>query len=77
MKHIALLLIKFYQLFISPILLPSCRFHPSCSNYAYQAIQVHGFIKGSFLALKRIARCHPFCKGGIDPVPAKNTKIIK
>jgi putative membrane protein insertion efficiency factor len=69
MKYIALALIKAYQLFISPILPRCCRFYPSCSQYAYQAIQRFGFFRGSFLALKRICRCHPFCEGGLDPVP--------
>jgi putative membrane protein insertion efficiency factor len=69
MKQVALFLIKVYKSFISPVLPPSCRFQPSCSTYAYQAIEIYGFIKGSFLALKRLLRCHPFSKGGIDPVP--------
>jgi putative membrane protein insertion efficiency factor len=79
MKQIALFLIKLYQKFISPILPQSCRFYPTCSNYAYQAIEVHGFFKGSFFALKRLLRCHPFCEGGIDPVPSpsQNKKDAK
>jgi putative membrane protein insertion efficiency factor len=71
MKTAALFLIKCYQA-VSAGLPPRCRFQPSCSAYAYQAIENYGFFKGSFLAFKRIIRCHPFCEGGIDPVPDKN-----
>lgn len=74
MKYIALYLIKIYKVF-SSTLPPRCRFQPSCSTYAYQAIEVYGFFKGSFLAFKRIIRCHPFCEGGIDPVPLPNKKL--
>jgi uncharacterized protein len=69
MKTIALAIIRFYQKLISPLLPPSCRFTPTCSHYSYEAIQKHGFIKGSWLAVKRIGRCHPFNPGGYDPVP--------
>jgi uncharacterized protein len=69
MKTIALAIIRFYQKVISPLLPPSCRFTPTCSHYSYEAIQKHGFIKGSWLAIKRIGRCHPFSSGGYDPVP--------
>ncbi|MBU4001932.1 MAG: membrane protein insertion efficiency factor YidD [Proteobacteria bacterium] len=69
MTWIPLLAIKFYQYVISPVLGPSCRYFPSCSEYAYQAIAKYGIIKGVFLSAKRILRCHPFCSGGIDPVP--------
>jgi putative membrane protein insertion efficiency factor len=68
MKRIALFLIKSYK-FVSAPLPPRCRFLPSCSSYAYQAIEMYGFFKGIFLAFKRILRCHPFCDGGIDLVP--------
>jgi len=71
MKQIALFMIRCYKV-ISSTLPPRCRFTPSCSTYAYQAIEIHGFFKGSFLAFKRIIRCHPFCEGGIDEVPLKN-----
>ena len=64
-------LILFYQRWISPLLPPRCRFYPSCSEYALTAIEVHGGIKGSFMATKRICRCHPLCAGGYDPVPGK------
>ncbi|MEA3280939.1 MAG: membrane protein insertion efficiency factor YidD [Thermodesulfobacteriota bacterium] len=65
----ALFLIRAYQYIVSPVLSPSCRFYPTCSEYAYQAVLRYGLFKGSFLALKRILRCHPFNPGGIDPVP--------
>jgi len=64
-----LLLIKAYQYIVSPILTPACRFYPTCSNYAYQALERYGLAKGGRLALKRILKCHPFHSGGIDPVP--------
>jgi putative membrane protein insertion efficiency factor len=62
-------LIKVYQYTLSPLLGPACRFHPSCSEYAYQAILRHGPVNGLLLAVKRILRCHPFHPGGVDPVP--------
>ncbi|MFI3256717.1 MAG: membrane protein insertion efficiency factor YidD [Spirochaetales bacterium] len=62
-------LIRLYQICISPFFPPSCRFYPTCSAYAIEAIQKHGPIKGFFLACKRIIRCNPYCKGGYDPVP--------
>lgn len=68
-KKIMLSLIRFYQLAISPYHKPCCRFTPTCSRYAYEAIVKYGAIKGGYLALKRILRCHPFSKGGYDPVP--------
>ncbi|MDR0800536.1 MAG: membrane protein insertion efficiency factor YidD [Endomicrobium sp.] len=73
MKKIALFLIKCYK-FVSQVLPSVCRFQPSCSTYAYQAIETYGFFKGSFLAFKRIIRCHPFCDGGFDPVPLPKKK---
>lgn len=69
MKQIALLLIRLYQKTISRILPPSCRFTPSCSHYGYEAIEKYGFLKGGWMAIKRISRCHPFHPGGYDPVP--------
>jgi putative membrane protein insertion efficiency factor len=69
MKHVALLLIRGYQRFISPVLPASCRFSPTCSAYTAEAISIHGFWKGTWLGLKRIGRCHPFNPGGFDPVP--------
>ena len=63
------MLIQGYQWLISPFLGARCRFYPSCSEYAKQAILTHGIIKGTLLAIKRLLRCHPFCAGGFDPVP--------
>lgn len=68
---IALTLIRFYQLAISPYLAPRCRFTPTCSHYALVALKEHGLIKGGWLTLKRILKCHPLCTGGYDPVPPK------
>lgn len=63
------LLVRAYQLFISPLLGPHCRFHPTCSHYAIEAVQTHGAIKGGWLALRRVVCCHPLHPGGYDPVP--------
>ncbi|PQP33702.1 membrane protein insertion efficiency factor YidD [Desulfobacteraceae bacterium SEEP-SAG9] len=65
----ALFLIRAYQVLLSPILGSTCRFFPSCSHYAHEAILRYGLFKGLLLAIKRILRCHPFCPGGFDPVP--------
>ena len=62
-------LIRAYQLFIAPLLGPRCRFHPSCSHYAAEAIITHGALGGSWLAVRRVLRCHPWTAGGFDPVP--------
>lgn len=69
MKKLALLLIRFYQRFISPLFPPRCRFYPTCSAYAFTAIERFGLIRGGWLALRRILKCHPFHPGGVDPVP--------
>ena len=70
MKRLLLSLIRFYRHSISPLTPPSCRFNPTCSAYAYEAINKYGVRKGGFLALKRLCRCHPFYKGDpYDPVP--------
>jgi putative membrane protein insertion efficiency factor len=61
--------IKGYQKIISPVLPAACRFYPTCSEYAAQAVAKHGAAKGSWLAARRLARCHPLCEGGLDPVP--------
>ena len=68
-QQLLVLLIRGYQRFFSPLLPPSCRFHPSCSQYALEAVTRHGALKGSWLAVRRLARCHPFNAGGFDPVP--------
>lgn len=69
MKQIALLLIRFYQRCISPLFPAKCRFYPTCSAYAFTAIERFGFFRGGWLALRRILKCHPFHPGGFDPVP--------
>jgi putative membrane protein insertion efficiency factor len=69
MKYIAMGLIRLYQLTLSPLLPPSCRFTPTCSHYGYESFQRFGFFKGAWLTVKRVSRCHPFNPGGYDPVP--------
>jgi putative membrane protein insertion efficiency factor len=69
MRHLLRVLIRAYQLGISPLLGARCRFYPSCSQYALEALSRHGSLKGSWLAMRRLARCHPFHAGGYDPVP--------
>ncbi len=61
--------VTLYRWLISPLLPPACRFHPTCSAYALEALRRHGAARGSYLTVKRLARCHPLCEGGIDPVP--------
>ncbi len=68
LAKVLVLAIRFYQIAISPFLAPSCRFYPSCSEYALTAIGRHGPFRGAWLGLKRLARCHPFHPGGYDPV---------
>lgn len=69
MKRLLVLVVRAYQAVLSPLLPAACRYHPTCSNYAIEALEVHGALRGSWLAIKRIARCHPFHAGGFDPVP--------
>ena len=69
MKRILIAIVRGYKKYISPLLPPSCRFTPNCSEYAMEALQRHGAWKGSLLAIWRILRCNPFGKGGYDPVP--------
>jgi putative membrane protein insertion efficiency factor len=66
--------VKAYRLFLSPWLGSACRFEPTCSVYSIEALETHGAAKGSYLTLKRLGRCHPWCEGGLDPVPAKTPK---
>jgi len=69
MKALLLLLLRGYQYAIRPLLGANCRFYPSCSEYAREAIERHGALKGAWLALRRTTRCHPYHPGGFDPVP--------
>lgn len=72
---VAAVIIRGYQLFISPFLGPRCRFYPSCSQYAREALREHGLWTGSRLAIRRLMRCHPGHPGGCDPVPPQGTRI--
>lgn len=74
MKPIFIGMIRFYQKYISTLTPPSCRFYPTCSNYGLEAIKTHGALKGGWLTIKRILKCHPLHPGGIDPVPPKKEK---
>ena len=69
MKKLLIKLVKFYRKQISPATPPSCRFVPTCSEYALEALEKHGALRGSYLAVRRLLKCHPFHKGGYDPVP--------
>lgn len=69
LTRLIVMLIRGYQVAISPLLPPSCRYTPSCSQYAVEALQRHGALRGSWLAVCRVCRCHPFRRGGYDPVP--------
>lgn len=72
LQRLLIACVRFYQLAISPLTGPRCRFIPTCSSYAIEAVTTHGAFKGSWLAVRRIGRCHPFCEGGYDPVPDKD-----
>ena len=74
-RKAAVAAIRFYQLALSPLKGPCCRFTPTCSEYAAEAFRIHGFIRGFFLSLWRLLRCNPLCKGGYDPVPEKTRRI--
>lgn len=69
MRRLLILLVRAYQIVLSPYLGQRCRFYPSCSHYTITALQRHGALKGSWLGLRRIGRCHPWHPGGVDPVP--------
>ncbi len=71
LRNVLILLVKFYRKFISPLKQPSCIYTPTCSSYALTALERYGFFKGGYLSIRRILRCHPFAKGGVDPVPIK------
>lgn len=71
MRWILVMFVRAYQVGLSPLLPASCRYFPSCSAYAIEALEVHGAMRGGWLAVKRIARCHPFRPGGFDPVPPR------
>jgi uncharacterized protein len=73
LKKIFLAIIRFYQVIISPLKPPTCRFYPTCSHYGMEAVQRFGALKGGWLTIKRILKCHPFHPGGLDPVPEKET----
>ncbi len=75
MKTILIWLIRFYQKRISPLSPPTCRFYPTCSHYGVEAVETHGVLKGLLLTVIRISKCHPFHKGGFDPVPQKKEKV--
>lgn len=74
--RIVVALIRAYQRVISPLFPPTCRFHPTCSDYAAGAIRAHGGVRGLWLALRRIGRCHPWNAGGIDPVPSREPALL-
>jgi hypothetical protein len=69
MKYLLIVPIYLYRLFISPMLGNCCRFYPTCSEYSIEALKKHGLFKGLYLSIKRIAKCHPWHEGGIDPIP--------
>ncbi|NOZ46517.1 MAG: membrane protein insertion efficiency factor YidD [Chlorobi bacterium] len=77
LKKVFIFPVKIYQLLISPILPQTCRHTPTCSQYTIEAIEVHGPIKGLWLGMKRLSRCHPWGTSGYDPVPAKKIKVKK
>lgn len=74
LKYLFVLIIRFYQLVISPLKPPTCRFYPTCSHYGLESIKRFGAIRGGYLTMKRILKCHPFHPGGVDPVPTELPK---
>ena len=77
MRRLLILSVRGYKYLISPFLGQSCRFYPSCSSYAIDAIEAHGAMRGGWLALRRVLRCHPWHEGGVDPVPEPKEPLIK
>lgn len=75
MRAVLRALIRGYQILLSPLLGPRCRFYPSCSHYALEALDTHGLPRGAWLTLKRLGRCHPWHPGGFDPVPVSTQKV--
>ncbi|SFC91094.1 hypothetical protein SAMN04487968_11428 [Nocardioides terrae] len=75
-KFVLVGLLKAYRLLISPLYGQVCRYHPSCSTYALHAVEVHGSLRGSWLAVRRVGRCHPWAAGGYDPVPAPRSSRV-
>lgn len=73
MKHLLIALLRAYRFAISPLYGQVCRYHPSCSAYALEAVTAHGSVRGSLLAVRRVGRCHPWAAGGYDPVPPKTS----
>lgn len=73
MRHLAMFVLRCYQVVVSPLLGNNCRFYPSCSAYAVEAIEQHGVLQGGLLAGKRLCKCHPWHEGGLDPVPCPPT----
>lgn len=76
MRYLLIALVRAYRMFLSPSLGSACRFEPTCSLYALQALDQHGAAAGSYLTLARIVRCHPWCAGGFDPVPAESPRLL-
>ena len=76
MRRILITLVRGYRLLLSPWLGSACRFEPTCSRYALQALEQHGAAWGSYLTLRRLGRCHPWCAGGCDPVPADRPRLF-
>ena len=77
MKRAMLASLRFYKRRISPLLPPACKYTPTCSEYAMQAVERYGAVYGGYLAARRLLRCHPFAKGGYDPVPERGDTIIR
>lgn len=76
MKAVLLALVNGYRLLLSPWLGSACRFEPSCSAYSLQVVERHGAVGGSYLTLRRLARCHPWCEGGFDPAPLEKPRLL-